>query len=128
MSGWFVETVDRPLCPMNVAVAALGYSPFIDRHAAWVEIQNEVYAEYERDEDGELIGGQEVEIAYADQIKRLGKERLGILVGQYEDGMRLHTVTVEPRFGNDARVRGHFAAAYLVCPVCLFVLPGQIVE
>lgn len=132
MSGYFVATDDSALCPMSIRGALPGYSPQLDRHRAWVAVQDEVYADTEnfpRDAEGELP--PEVEKLYQIRIAKLADERLGIYLNPEnfcDDSMQLHSESVGIRYGSRGHfaIGSYFAAAYLVCPICLFMLPGQI--
>lgn len=130
MGGRFVEQDinDRALCPMTMAFTLPGYSPQVDRHREWIKIQDEIYDDIERfprDGDGDLTGGTEMELAYNKAVSELAEERLGMHVADgYGDYMYLHTVSVTPAY-RTGRNHQNFVSAYLICPICLFVLPGE---
>lgn len=110
------------LCPMGGIAAPIGYSPQVDRHRAWVAVQDEVSGRYEHDENFELVGISDED--YDAEITRLAEERLGVALKRHKaEYMNLYQVSASSSY--DARGRGKiFTSAYLQCPVCLFILPG----
>jgi hypothetical protein len=132
VTGYFVkqDVNSRPICPKDGVLITPGYDAQVDRHTLWVEIQNEVYEEYkpDRDADGELPASREE--SYKARITELAEQRLGTRLRKYDnDCMQLYVATAEPGHEDISgmwRQRQYFTTAWLRCPICLFVLPGQV--